>query len=93
MLAAMDGPSREIDHIFLVFRPRLMTSLWVKGSAPLTRSPCSGFFAIGGKTKKPESPSTLPKRPSLGRRTKTWLCLRDLTVDMEALTASLEETP
>ena len=91
VLAATDEPRREVDHIFLVFRPRLMTGLWLKGERPPDMEPVLGFLRHWRKDKETGKPVNAAEEAiAWGVKTKTWLCLRDLTVDMEVLTASLD---
>jgi hypothetical protein len=92
VLAAMDEPGRAVDHIFLVFRPRLMTGLWLKGERPPDTEPVLGFLRHWRKDKETGKPvNAVEEAIAWGVATKTWLCLRDLTVDMRVLTTSLGE--
>jgi hypothetical protein len=91
VLAAMDEPRREVDHIFLVFRPRLMTGLWAKGTSAPDTEPVLGFLRHWRKDKETGKPVNAAEEAiAWGVKTKTWLCLRDLTVDFEILTAALD---
>ena len=91
VLAAMDEPRREEDHIFLVFRPRLMTDLWAKGARPPDAEPVLGVLRHWRKGEDGKLVSAVEEALKWGLKTKTWVCLRDLTVDMETLMASLVE--
>jgi hypothetical protein len=91
VLAAMVPPRWDWDHIFLVFRPRLMTDLWAKGARPPDAEPVLGVLRHWRKGEDGKLVSAVEEAIAWGTKTKTWLALRDLTVDMETLMASLEE--
>ena len=77
MLATLDWQSCGEDPIFLVFRPRLMTDLWgIQHTEPV-----SVLWVEDSK---------LTKLAEDAIKTKTWLCLRDLTADMSMLMTVLE---